>query len=199
MNRNEALQKIADLQAELEEHNYKYYVLAQPEISDYDFDMKLKELEKLEQEYGVDDPNSPTKRVGSDLSSDFEQVEHKYMMLSLSNAYSEDEIREFDARVKKIIGTDCEYVCELKYDGTSISLTYEDGVLVRAVTRGDGVKGDDVTANARTIRSIPLKLRGKDYPKNFEIRGEILMPYFRRQFTHRRTLSEIAKSTRMGF
>ena len=177
MNRNEALQKIADLQAELEEHNYKYYVLAQPEISDYDFDMKLKELEKLEQEYGVDDPNSPTKRVGSDLSSDFEQVEHKYMMLSLSNAYSEDEIREFDARVKKIIGTDCEYVCELKYDGTSISLTYEDGVLVRAVTRGDGVKGDDVTANARTIRSIPLKLRGKDYPKNFEIRGEILMPF----------------------
>ena len=177
MNRDEALQKIADLQAELGEHNYKYYILAQPEISDYEFDLKLKELEKLEQEYGIDDPNSPTKRVGSDISSDFEQVEHKYMMLSLSNAYSEEEIRDFDTRVKKIIGTECEYVCELKYDGSSISLSYENGVLVRAVTRGDGVKGDDVTTNVRTIRTIPLKLRGSDYPENFEIRGEILMPF----------------------
>ncbi len=177
MNREEALQKIAELQAELEEHNYKYYVLAQPEISDYDFDMKLKDLEKLEKECGIDDPNSPTKRVGSDISADFEQVEHKYTMLSLSNAYSEEEITDFDSRVKKIIGTECEYVCELKYDGSSISLTYENGILVRAVTRGDGVKGDDVTTNVKTIRSIPLKLRGNDYPKNFEIRGEILMPF----------------------
>lgn len=177
MNREEALQKIAELQAELEEHNYKYYVLARPEISDYDFDMKLKELEKLENEYGIDDPNSPTKRVGSDISADFEQVEHKYTMLSLSNAYSEEEITDFDTRVKKIIGTECEYVCELKYDGSSISLTYENGILVRAVTRGDGEKGDDVTTNVKTIRSIPLKLRGNDYPENFEIRGEILMPF----------------------
>lgn len=177
MKREEALEKIKLLQSELEEHNYNYYVLARPVISDFDFDMKLKELEKLEKEFGIDDPNSPTHRVGSDISSDFEQVEHKYMMLSLSNAYSEEEIRDFDTRVKKIIGTDCEYVCELKYDGSSISLTYEKGVLTRAVTRGDGVKGDDVTANVRTIRSIPLKLRGNDYPENFEIRGEILMPF----------------------
>lgn len=177
MNREEALQKIQDLQHELEEHNYRYYVLAQPEISDFEFDMKLKELERLEKEFGIDDPNSPTRRVGSDLSSDFEQVTHKYMMLSLSNAYSEEEIAEFDTRVKKIIGTECEYVCELKFDGSSISLSYENGKLVRAVTRGDGEKGDDVTANVRTIRSIPLKLRGNDYPKSFEIRGEILMPF----------------------
>jgi len=176
-NKEEALKKIEELQRELEEHNYRYYVVAQPVISDFDFDMKLKELEKLEKEYGIDDPNSPTRRVGSDISSDFEQVEHKYAMLSLSNAYSEEEIRDFDARVKKIIGTECEYVCELKFDGSSISLSYENGQLVRAVTRGDGVKGDDVTTNVRTIRSIPLKLRGKDYPDNFEIRGEILMPF----------------------
>ncbi|WP_346864256.1 NAD-dependent DNA ligase LigA [uncultured Draconibacterium sp.] len=178
MNKEEALNKIKELQEELSEHNYKYYVLAQPEISDYDFDMKLKELEKLEKEFGINDPNSPTKRVGSDLSSDFEQVEHKYSMLSLSNAYNEDELRDFDIRIKKIIETDeYEYVCELKFDGSSISLTYENGELVRAVTRGDGVRGDDVTTNVRTIKSIPLKLRGNDYPQNFEIRGEILMPF----------------------
>ncbi|MCK3683341.1 NAD-dependent DNA ligase LigA [Maribellus sp. YY47] len=177
MDQQQALKTIKELQTELEEHNYNYYVLAQPSISDYEFDMKLKELERLEKEYGVNDPNSPTKRVGSDLSSDFEQVEHKYMMLSLSNAYSEEEIRDFDTRVKKLIGTECEYVCELKYDGSSISLTYENGELVRAVTRGDGVKGDDVTANVRTIKSIPLKLRGNDYPDSFEMRGEILMPF----------------------
>jgi len=177
MNREEALQKIKGLQHELEEHNYNYYVLNQPTISDFEFDMKLKELEALEKEFGVDDPNSPTQRIGSDLSSDFEQVTHKYMMLSLSNAYSEEEIADFDTRVKKIIGTDCEYVCELKFDGSSISLWYENGELIRAVTRGDGEKGDDVTSNVRTIRSIPLKLRGNDYPPSFEIRGEILMPF----------------------
>ncbi len=172
------LERIKELQHELSEHNYKYYVLAQPEISDFDFDMKLKELERLEKEYGIDDPNSPSRRVGSDLSSDFEQVEHKYSMLSLSNAYSEGELKDFDTRIKKIIETDdFEYVCELKFDGSSISLTYENGELVRAVTRGDGVKGDDVTTNVRTIQSIPLKLRGNDYPQNFEIRGEILMPF----------------------
>ncbi len=178
MNNEEALNKITKLRNELADHNYKYYVLAQPEISDFDFDMKLKELEKLEAEFPqFADPNSPTQRVGSDISKDFEQVEHKYSMLSLSNAYSEEEIKDFDTRVKKIIETDCDYVCELKFDGSSISLTYENGELVRAVTRGDGVKGDDVTTNVRTIKSIPLKLRGNDYPANFEIRGEILMPF----------------------
>lgn len=177
MIQEKALQQIKDLQTELEEHNYKYYVLSQPDISDYEFDMKLKELERLEKEFGINDPNSPTRRVGSDLGGDFEQVDHKYAMMSLSNAYSEAEISDFDARVKKIIGTDCEYVCELKFDGSSISLAYENGELVRAVTRGDGEKGDDVTANVRTIRSIPLKLRGNDYPPSFEMRGEILMPF----------------------
>jgi len=178
MNKEEALNKIKELQTELSEHNYKYYVLAEPEISDFDFDMKLKELEKLEKEFGIKDANSPTQRVGSDLSKDFEQVEHKYSMLSLSNAYNEEELQDFDTRIKKIIETnDFEYVCELKFDGSSISLTYENGELVRAVTRGDGVKGDDVTTNVRTIKSIPLKLRGNDYPENFEIRGEIVMPF----------------------
>lgn len=179
MNPEEALKKIETLRTELEEHNYNYYVLNQPVISDFDFDMKLKELEKLELEFpAFADPNSPTQRVGSDLSSDFKQVEHKTMMLSLSNAYSEGEIRDFDARIKKIIETDdFEYVCELKFDGSSISLTYEEGKLVRAVTRGDGTKGDDVTRNIRTIKSIPLQLRGDDWPAEFEIRGEVLMPF----------------------
>lgn len=178
MSKEEAFIRIKELQNELAEHNYKYYVLAQPEISDFDFDMKLKELEKLEKENGISDPNSPTQRVGSDLSSDFVQVEHKYGMLSLSNAYNEEEIQDFDTRIKKIIETDdYEYVCELKFDGSSISLTYENGELVRAVTRGDGVKGDDVTTNVRTIKSIPLKLRGNDFPAEFEIRGEIVMPF----------------------
>ncbi|MEN8115415.1 MAG: NAD-dependent DNA ligase LigA [Bacteroidota bacterium] len=178
MRREEAQKKITELRTELAEHNYKYYVLAQPEISDFNFDMKLKELERLEAEFPeFFDANSPTQRVGSDLSSDFEQVVHKYSMLSLSNAYSEEEIEDFGTRVKKIIETDCEYVCELKFDGSSISLTYENGELIRAVTRGDGVKGDDVTTNVRTIKSIPLKLRGNDFPNNFEIRGEILMPF----------------------
>lgn len=179
MNEKEALNKINQLRKELEEHNYNYYVLNQPTISDFEFDMKLKELEKLEKEFpAFADPNSPTQRVGSDISRDFEQVEHKYSMLSLSNAYSEDEIRDFDTRIKKIIETDqFEYVCELKFDGSSISLNYENGKLVRAVTRGDGVRGDDVTQNVRTIKSIPLQLRGNDYPADFEIRGEILMPF----------------------
>lgn len=178
MNREEALNQISELRTELAEHNYNYYVLARPEISDYDFDMKLKELEKMETNFPeFFDPNSPTQRVGSDLSKDFVQVEHKHSMLSLSNAYSEAEIEEFDIRIKKIINTDFEYVCELKFDGSSISLTYEDGELVRAVTRGDGVRGDDVTTNVRTIKSIPLKLRGNDFPASFEIRGEIVMPF----------------------
>ena len=178
MNSEDAFKKINELRFELDEHNYNYYVLNQPTISDFDFDMKLKELEKLENDFPeFADPNSPTQRVGNDLSSDFEQVEHKYAMLSLSNAYSEEEITDFDTRIKKIINTDFEYVCELKFDGSSISLTYENGRLTRAVTRGDGVKGDDVTKNVRTVKSIPLQLRGNDFPPEFEIRGEIVMPF----------------------
>ena len=178
MNREEAHQKIVQLRKELEDHNYKYYVLAQPEISDFDFDMQLRELEKLEKEFPeFDDPNSPTKRVGSDISKEFEQVEHRYTMLSLSNAYSEEELKNFDTRIKKLVDEDFEYVCELKFDGSSISLLYDNGKLVRAVTRGDGTKGDDVTNNVRTIRSVPLTLRGSNYPEDFEIRGEVVMPF----------------------
>jgi DNA ligase (NAD+) len=179
MDREEAYRKITDLRQELEDHNYKYYVLHEPEISDYEFDVKLRELESLEAEFPeFADPFSPTQRVGSDLSKAFEQVEHRYAMLSLSNTYSEEEIRDFDNRVKKLAGTEFEYVCELKFDGSSISLLYEKGRLVRAVTRGDGIKGDDVTANVKTIRSVPLKLRGKEFPDSFEIRGEIVMPLY---------------------
>ncbi|QGY46837.1 NAD-dependent DNA ligase LigA [Maribellus comscasis] len=178
MNREEAQKKIEQLREELEEHNYNYYVLNQPVISDFEFDMKMKELEKLEKDFPeFADLNSPSQRVGSDINKEFEQVEHKYSMLSLSNAYSKEEIQDFDTRIKKIIETDYEYVCELKFDGSSISLLYENGWLTRAVTRGDGVRGDDVTNNVRTIRSVPLRLRGKGYPESFEIRGEILMPF----------------------
>ncbi|MDR2910990.1 MAG: NAD-dependent DNA ligase LigA [Bacteroidales bacterium] len=178
MDKNEAQLRIEQLRKELEEHNYSYYVLNQHVISDFDFDMKMKELEKLENCFPeFFNLNSPSQRVGSDINVEFEQVEHSYLMLSLSNAYSKEEIIDFDKRIRKIIETDYEYVCELKFDGTSISLLYENGELVRAVTRGDGVRGDDVTGNVRTIRSIPLKLRGNNYPASFEIRGEILMPF----------------------
>ena len=178
MNRKEANQKITQLRKELEEHNYNYYVLAKPVISDFDFDMKMKELEKLEVDYPeFADPNSPTQRVGSDINKEFEQAKHRYSMLSLSNAYSENEVKDFDTRIRKIIETDFEYVCELKFDGSSISLTYKNGKLTQAVTRGDGTRGDIVTDNVRTIRSVPLILRGNDYPESFEIRGEVLMPF----------------------
>lgn len=171
-------QSIEELRKELDKYNYNYYVLSQPTISDFEFDKKLKELLELEEKYPeYADPNSPTQRVGSDINKNFKQVEHRYPMLSLSNTYSEEEVREFYNRVKKDLNDDFEIVCELKYDGTSISLTYIDGKLAQAVTRGDGVKGDDVTANVRTIRSIPLTLRGDDYPQEFEIRGEILLPW----------------------
>lgn len=169
--------KIETLRRELEQHNYNYYVLSAPTISDFEFDSKLKELQALEAQYPeFFDPNSPTQRVGSDSVSSFEQVAHVYSMLSLGNTYSMGEVQDFYERVRKGLNEDFELVCELKYDGTSISLTYENGLLVRAVTRGDGEKGDDVTANVKTIRSIPLRLHG-DYPKSFEIRGEILMPW----------------------
>lgn len=170
--------KIKSLREELERHNYNYYVLSAPTISDREFDMKMKELQALEEahpEYA--DPNSPTQRVGSDLSKEFEQVVHKYPMLSLGNTYSEEEVRDFYERTERALNEPFEIVAELKYDGTSISLTYEHGQLVRAVTRGDGTRGDDVTANVRTIRSVPLRLQGSDYPDQFEIRGEILLPW----------------------
>ena len=170
-------EKIEGLRAELHRHNYNYYVLNAPEISDKEFDDLMRELQDLEKEHPeYQDDNSPTMRVGSDLNKNFTQVAHKYPMLSLGNTYSESEVTDFYERVKKALNEDFEICCELKYDGTSISLTYEDGKLVRAVTRGDGEKGDDVTDNVKTIRTIPLVLHG-DYPKSFEIRGEILMPW----------------------
>ncbi|MCF8331174.1 MAG: NAD-dependent DNA ligase LigA [Bacteroidales bacterium] len=176
-----AKKKIEALREELHRHNYLYYVKAQPEITDYEFDMKMKELEKLEKEYPeFADKNSPSKRVGGDITKEFATVVHKRQMLSLSNTYSEGEMRDWDQRVRKGLGEDFLYTCELKYDGVAISLTYENGFLTRAVTRGDGVQGDDVTTNVKTINSIPLKLRSDDYPKEFEIRGEILM--FRQPF-----------------
>jgi len=170
--------KIKALREALEQHNYNYYVLSAPTISDREFDEMMKELQTLEEahpEYA--DPHSPTQRVGSDLSKEFEQVVHKYPMLSLGNTYSEDEVKDFYERIARDLNEPFEIVAELKYDGTSISLTYEDGRLVRAVTRGDGTRGDDVTANVKTIRSVPLKLMGDGYPTAFEIRGEILLPW----------------------
>ena len=168
--------RVSALREALEYHNNKYYIDNAPEIPDMEFDRMMHELERLEELHPeLYDPNSPTQRVGRDFNQEFTQVAHKYPMLSLGNTYSEEELREFNKRVCKVAG-EVEYVCELKYDGTSISLTYRDGELVQAVTRGDGVRGDDVTANVRTIRTVPLKLRG-DYPAEFEIRGEILMPF----------------------
>ena len=170
-------EKIDQLRADLHRHNYNYYVLNAPEISDKEFDNRMRELQELEKEHPeYQDDNSPTMRVGSDLNKNFTQVAHKYPMLSLGNTYSESEVTDFYDRVKKALNEDFEICCELKYDGTSISLTYENGKLVRAVTRGDGEKGDDVTDNVKTIRTIPLVLHGS-YPELFEIRGEILMPW----------------------
>ena len=169
--------QIESLRRELEQHNYNYYVLSSPVISDMDFDAKMNQLQELEDAHPeFFDPNSPTQRVGSDIAAGFNQVSHVYPMLSLGNTYSQGEVSDFYDRVRRGLNEDFELVCELKYDGTSISLTYEDGLLVRAVTRGDGDKGDDVTNNVKTIRSIPLRLHGV-YPPAFEIRGEILMPW----------------------
>ena len=173
-------EEIEQLRKELEKHNYNYYVLNQPTVSDYEFDQMMYRLQDLEMFYPqYADENSPTQRVGSDLNQAFKSVPHKYPMLSLANTYSEEEVREFYERVKEGLGGEEFEICaEMKYDGLSISLTYVDGVLTQAVTRGDGVRGDDVTANVRTIRSIPLRLReGSGYPHEFEIRGEILMPW----------------------
>ena len=171
-------ERILQLRAELHEHNRCYYVLNSPTISDYEFDMLLKELQQLETEYpDMHDPTSPTMRVGSDITKEFKQIAHKYPMLSLGNTYSKAEVADFFDRVKRSLNEDFEICCELKFDGTSISLTYIDGKLERAVTRGDGEKGDDVTVNVKTIRSVPLVLSGSGYPSEFEIRGEVLMPW----------------------
>ncbi|HLS29986.1 MAG TPA: hypothetical protein VK021_03945, partial [Flavobacteriaceae bacterium] len=169
--------KIKKLREELENHNYRYYVLDDPSISDYDFDMKLKELQELEEAHPeFADKNSPTQRVGGEVIKGFKTVQHQYPMYSLSNSYSKEELEEWEKRIEKLIDHKFEFTCELKYDGASISLSYENGELVRALTRGDGVQGDDVTHNVRTIRSVPLKLKG-DYPEKFDIRGEIVLPF----------------------
>ena len=176
MNAQEAKAQIDHLTDLINKHNYQYYILSRPSISDFEFDKLLKELEALEKTFPeFQNPNSPTLKVGGDITKEFKQVKHKYPMLSLGNTYNEEELTEFDNRIRKSIGNDFEYVCELKFDGLAISLTYENGKLIRAVTRGDGVQGDDVTANVKTIRSIPHQLSGSDYPAYFEIRGEIFM------------------------
>ncbi len=177
MTKEEARQRIAALSEELERHNYNYYILAKPTISDYEFDMKLEELTRLEHEFPEFlSPSSPTQRVGGGITKEFKSVKHRYPMLSLSNSYSKEDIEDFINRIKKSVEDEVEFCCELKFDGLSISLQYENGVLVRAVTRGDGTQGDDVTTNVKTIRTVPLKLQG-DYPPFFEMRGEIVMPY----------------------
>lgn len=175
---NEIADRIKALREELERHNYDYYVLSSPTISDFDFDQKMRELQDLEAAHPeYFDPHSPTQRVGSDLTKNFDQVVHKYPMLSLGNTYSKEEVRDFYERVGRSLNEPFEIVAELKYDGTSISVTYKEGRLAQAVTRGDGVRGDDVTANVKTIRSVPLKLRPGSYPDEFELRGEILLPW----------------------
>jgi len=177
MKQSEAKARIDILRKKIEEHNKNYYVLNHPVISDFEYDILLNELDTLEKKFPeFITENSPTRRVGSDITREFIQYEHRYPMLSLGNTYSEEELREFDARIRKITSQSIEYVCELKFDGASISITYKNGSLLRAITRGDGSKGDDVTLNVKTIRSIPLKITDKTIPSEFVIRGEILMP-----------------------
>ncbi|QQU04163.1 NAD-dependent DNA ligase LigA [Myroides odoratus] len=175
----EVKSKIEALRKELNEHNYNYYVLDNATISDFEFDQKLKELEALEQKYPeFFDADSPTQRVGGAITKNFETIVHRNRMYSLDNSYSQEDLLDWEKRIQKALGdVPMEYTCELKYDGASISITYEDGVLVRAVTRGDGVQGDDVTNNIKTIKSVPIRLKGNDYPKSFDIRGEIILPF----------------------
>lgn len=174
---NDTQQHIIQLRELLNRYNHAYYVLSHPEVSDFEFDKLMNELIELEKQYPqFDDPHSPSRRIGSDLTKKFEQSEHRYPMLSLSNTYSEADLLDFDTRIRKAITDDIQYVCELKFDGASISLVYENNKLVKAVTRGDGVKGDVVTANIRTIKSIPLSISGNNVPEYFEMRGEVLMP-----------------------
>ncbi len=169
-------ERIKELTSLLQEYNYHYYVLDTSLVSDFEFDTLLKELQELEEQYPeFSSENSPTKRVGGDVTKKFEQVVHKYPMLSLSNSYSKEDIIDFETRIKKLTNDRIEYVCELKYDGVAIGIQYKKGQFYRAVTRGDGTKGENVSANVKTIKSIPLSLRG-DYPEDFEIRGEIFFP-----------------------
>jgi len=176
MNELEAKIMIDELCNQIEKHNYNYYTLSNPTISDLEFDQLLNQLIALEKQFPhLQNPNSPTLKVGGSITKDFTTVKHKYPMLSLGNTYNEEDLRDFDDRIKKSIGEDFEYVCELKFDGLAISLSYENGVLVRAVTRGDGTQGDDVTNNVKTIQSIPHQLKGNNYPASFEIRGEVFM------------------------
>ncbi|GAA4269603.1 NAD-dependent DNA ligase LigA [Hyunsoonleella aestuarii] len=170
-------QQIKDLRQELRMHNYNYYVLDNPTISDYEFDVKLKELQELEIKHPeFYDANSPTQRVGGAITKNFETVKHEHRMYSLDNSYSKEDLEDWEIRIKKLVDGDIEYTCELKYDGASISLTYENGLLVKAVTRGDGFQGDNVISNVKTIKSVPLKLQG-DFPPKFDIRGEIVLPF----------------------
>ena len=176
MNRSEAVKEIEQLTTELNRHNHLYYVESNPEISDFDFDMLLKRLQELEEQFpDLVDENSPTKRVGGDITKKFETVVHKYPMMSLANTYSKEDIEDWLVRIKKLVEGDLEYVCELKYDGVAIGIQYVNGKLKQAVTRGDGTQGENVTNNVKTIRTIPLMLKG-DYPNDFEIRGEIFFP-----------------------
>jgi DNA ligase (NAD+) len=178
MDVREAKHRIEELADEIRRHNHSYYVLSRPTISDYGFDLLLEELMRLEKEFPqLAEPDSPTQHVGGGITKEFKQILHKYPMMSLGNTYSEDEIRDFEERIHKTIGDEVEYVCELKFDGVAIGLTYRHGRLVQAVTRGDGIRGDEVTTNVRTIKSIPLKLHGSGYPEEFEIRGEIFLPH----------------------
>ena len=174
---NTTEQEIKGLRDELREHNYNYYVLDNATISDYEFDIKLKKLQELEAKHPeFFDANSPTQRVGGEVTKNFETIPHEHRMYSLDNSYSKEDLQDWETRIKKLVDGDIYYTCELKYDGASISLTYEAGNLVKAVTRGDGFQGDNVTANIKTIKSVPLQLKG-DYPVKFDIRGEIVLPF----------------------
>jgi len=178
MDKEEAKRRIDELTKEINRYNQAYYLLSKPEISDQEFDMLLKELEALEKEFpAFASPDSPTHRVGGGITKEFKQVTHRYPMLSLSNTYSKDEVQEWEERIHKLLDDRVEYVCELKFDGVAIGLTYRQGLLIQAVTRGDGFQGDDITINVKTIHSIPLQLTGDGYPEEFEIRGEIFMPH----------------------
>ena len=175
----EIQKKIISLRKELHEHNHRYYVQDEPIITDFIFDKMLRELQDLEKQYPeFHDPNSPTQRVGGEITKSFDTVTHLYPMYSLSNTYSKEELIQWESRIRKVLGagTEISYTCELKFDGASISLTYKNGTLVQALTRGDGIQGDSITANVKTINTIPLRLKG-DYPKFFEIRGEIILPW----------------------
>ncbi len=202
MSTKEVKDQIDALVKELNQHTYNYYVLAMPTIADYEFDQKLEKLAQLEKEHPeFADPNSPTQKVGGDITKNFTTVKHKWPMLSLGNTYNEQDLRDFDERVKKAIGDDFEYVCELKFDGLSISLTYENGKLLRAVTRGDGTQGDDVTNNIKTIHTIPHQVKGENMPPIFEIRGEVFMhrAAFERLNKEREELGEVSYANPRNF